>query len=117
MPTSTACSRGPRRSSSEAEMTRVCVVGAGPAGLVATRTLVGAGLEVDCFEMSPEIGGHWVIDNPNGPPAAYRSLETNTTHRMSRLSDYEMPAEWPEFPGHALVRAWFEDYVDRFGFR
>jgi glutathione S-transferase len=117
MPTSTACSRGPRRSSSAVEMTRVCVVGAGPAGLVATRTLVGAGLEVDCFEMSPEIGGHWVIDNPNGRSAAYRSLETNTTHRMSRLSDYEMPAEWPDFPGHALVRQWFEDYVDRSGFR
>ena len=98
-------------------MTRVCVVGAGPAGLVATRTLVGAGLEVDCFEMSPEIGGHWVIDNPNGRSAAYRSLETNTTHRMSRLSDYEMPAEWPDFPGHALVRQWFEYYVDRSGFR
>jgi cation diffusion facilitator CzcD-associated flavoprotein CzcO len=98
-------------------MTRVCVIGAGPAGLVATKTLCAAGLEVDCFEMSPEIGGHWVIDNPNGRSAAYRSLETNTTQRMSRLSDYEMPAEWPDFPDHSLVRRWFEDYVDRFGFR
>ena len=30
--------------------------------------------------MSPDVGGHWVIDNPNGRSAAYRSLETNTTH-------------------------------------
>ena len=98
-------------------MTRVCVVGAGPAGLVATKTLLGAGLAVDCFEMSPEIGGHWVLDNPNGRSAAYRSLETNTTQHMSRLSDYEMPAHWPDFPGHAQVREWFESYVDAFGFR
>lgn len=98
-------------------MTRVCVVGAGPAGLVATKTLLGAGLEVDCFELSPEIGGHWVIDNPNGRSAAYASLETNTTHRMSRFSDFEMPADWPVFPGHARVREWFGSYVDRFGFR
>jgi dimethylaniline monooxygenase (N-oxide forming) len=98
-------------------MTRVCVVGAGPAGLVATKTLLAAGLEVDCFEMAPQTGGHWVIDNPNGRAAAYRSLETNTTQRMSRLSDYEMPGEWQDFPGHELVRKWFEDYVDRFGFR
>src|SRR5262245_5812129 len=114
---STACSRARRRSSSADEMTSVCVVGAGPAGLVATKTLLGAGLAVDCFEMSPEIGGHWMIDNPNGRSAAYRSLETNTTLRMSRFSDYEMPADWPDFPGHALVREWFEAYVDHFGFR
>jgi cation diffusion facilitator CzcD-associated flavoprotein CzcO len=84
---------------------------------VATKTLVAAGLEVDCFEMSPQIGGHWVIDNANGRSAAYRSLETNTTLAMSRLSDFTMPTDWPDFPGHALVRQWFEEYVDRFGFR
>ena len=98
-------------------MTRVCVVGAGPAGLVSTKTLRGAGLDVDCFELSSVIGGHWAIDNPNGRSAAYRSLETNTTLAMSRLSDFAMPADWPDFPGHALVREWFESYVDAFGFR
>lgn len=96
---------------------RVCVVGAGPAGLVTTKTLVQEGLEVDCFEMSSDVGGQWVIGNPNGRSAAYRSLETNTTRAMSRLSDFEMPDEWPDFPGHALVREWFESYVDAFGFR
>jgi cation diffusion facilitator CzcD-associated flavoprotein CzcO len=63
------------------------------------------------------IGGHWVLDNPNGRSAAYRSLETNTTLAMSRLSDFAMPADWPDFPDHARVRAWFESYVDAFGFR
>ena len=84
------------------------MVGAGPAGLVATKTFLGAGLAVDCFELSPEIGGHWVLDNPNGRSAAYRSLETNTTQHMSRLSDYQIPAHWPDFPGHEQVREWFE---------
>jgi cation diffusion facilitator CzcD-associated flavoprotein CzcO len=28
-----------------------------------------------------------------------------------------MPADWPDFPDHARVRAWFESYVDAFGFR
>ena len=93
------------------------MVGAGPAGLVATKTLAAAGLAVDCFEMSTAVGGHWVIDNPNGRSAAYASLETNTTKAMSRLSDFAMPADWPAFPGHALVRRWFETYVETFGFR
>lgn len=96
---------------------RVCVVGAGPSGLTATKTLIEAGLAVDCYEMSPHIGGHWVIENPNGRSSAYRSLRTNTTKRMSRFSDFDMPDEWPEFPECAQVRDWLESYVDAFGFR
>ncbi len=96
---------------------RVCVVGAGPSGLTAAKTLLGAGLAVDCFESSPVIGGHWVIDNPNGRSAAYRSLRLNTTKRLSRFSDFTMPEDWPAFPGHAQMRAWLESYVDTFGFR
>jgi len=98
-------------------MKKVCVVGAGPAGLVTTRTLLQSGLDVSCFEMSSEIAGHWALDNPNGRSSAYHSLETNTTKAMSRLSDYAMPDEWEEFPSHERVREWFESYVDHFGFR
>ncbi len=93
---------------------RVCVVGAGPAGLVTTKTLIEAGVAVDCFETSPEIGGHWVYDNPSGRSSAYRSLETNTTKHMSRFSDFTMPDAWPDFPDHKLVRQWFCDYADHF---
>ena len=96
---------------------RVCVVGAGPAGLVSTKTLALAGLEVDCFEVSTAIGGQWVLDNPSGRSVAYASLETNTTLRMSRFSDFEMPDDWPDFPGHEQVREWLESYVDHFGIR
>ncbi len=96
---------------------RVCVVGAGPSGLTATKTLAEAGLDVDCFEMSPHIGGHWVIENPNGRSSAYRSLRTNTTKRMSRFSDFDMPDDWPEFPDCSRVLDWLESYVDAFGFR
>lgn len=96
---------------------RVCVVGAGPSGLTATKTLRQAGLDVVCFETSPHVGGHWVIDNPSGRSAAYRSLRLNTSKRMSRFSDFDMPADWPAFAGHEEMRAWLESYVDHFGFR
>ena len=96
---------------------RVCVVGAGPSGLTASKTLIEAGLNVDCYEMSPHVGGHWVLGNPNGRSSAYESLRTNTTKRMSRFSDFEMPEEWPEFPNCKRVREWLESYVDHFDFR
>ena len=75
---------------------RVAVIGAGPGGLVSTKSLSEQGLDVTCFEMSSCVGGHWRLDNPNGRSAAYESLTTNTTKKMSRLSDYEMPMDWPE---------------------
>ncbi|MEM1249702.1 MAG: FAD-dependent oxidoreductase [Acidobacteriota bacterium] len=96
---------------------RVGVIGAGPSGLVTTKTLAGAGLDVTCLEMSSGIGGHWLYDNPNGRSSAYRSLQTNTTPSMSRLSDYEMPPDGPDFASHEQIHAWFDAYIDRFGFR
>ncbi len=98
-------------------MTRACVVGAGPSGLVATKTLAGEGIDVDCLETSSVIGGQWAYDNPNGRSAVYRSIHTNTTLAMSRLSDFEMPGEWAPFPTHEQVQRWFESYVDAFAIR
>ncbi|MEM7079342.1 MAG: FAD-dependent oxidoreductase [Pseudomonadota bacterium] len=92
----------------------VAVIGAGPAGLVATKTLIGVGLDVTCFEMSPYVGGHWKIDNPNGRAAAYESLTTNTSKAMSRLSDYEMPEDWPMLPTHEHLYRWWCDYAEQF---
>jgi len=96
---------------------KVCVVGGGPAGLTTTKTLIDAGHTVDCIEMSPYIGGHWVLENPNGRSAAYRSLTTNTTKKMSRFSDYELPEDLPTYPRHEQLRNWLESYVDHFAFR
>ncbi|MCR9277133.1 MAG: NAD(P)-binding domain-containing protein [Pseudomonadaceae bacterium] len=93
----------------------VCVVGAGPTGLVATKTLLEAGLEVVCLEGSDRVGGHWSIDNPNGRSAVYESLTTNTTKRMSRFSDFQMPNDWPDFPTHRQVQQWLVSYADKFG--
>lgn len=98
-------------------MPRICVIGAGPSGLVATKTLHQAGLEVDCLELSSTLGGHWAYDNPNGRSAVYRSIHTNTTLAMSRLSDFEMPSGWDEFPTHERVLEWWQSYADTFGFR
>jgi NADPH-dependent 2,4-dienoyl-CoA reductase/sulfur reductase-like enzyme len=38
-------------------MRAVCVIGAGPAGLAATKELLGLGLQVTAFEAAPSIGG------------------------------------------------------------
>ncbi len=94
---------------------RICVIGAGPSGLVATKTLAEAGLDPVCIDMSSVVGGQWVIDNPNGRSAAYHSLHTNTPRRMSRFSDFEIPEDWPEFLPAGRVVEWLQSYVEHFG--
>lgn len=93
---------------------RICVVGAGPSGLVTTKTLAEAGLDAQCYDLSPVIGGQWVIDNPSGRSAAYRSLHTNTPLRMNRFSDFAMPVDWPVFPSAGQVAEWLAAYAQTF---
>ena len=95
--------------------TRVAVVGAGPSGLATTKTLLQAGLDVTCFESGVRLGGQWAMDNTGGHSGAYRSLRTNTNRSMSRFSDFEFPADYPEYPDHPLMEAWFTDYARLFG--
>jgi cation diffusion facilitator CzcD-associated flavoprotein CzcO len=67
--------------------------------------------------MSSEVGGNWVLRNPNGRSACYASLETNTPKEIMRFADFPLPEDWPDYPHHTQMRQWFNAYVDHFGFR
>jgi cation diffusion facilitator CzcD-associated flavoprotein CzcO len=99
------------------ELPTVCVIGAGSSGIAATKTLHERGIEVDCYEKSDRIGGNWVFGNRNGMSSAYRSLHINTSRARMEYSDFPMPAAYPDFPHHSQIAAYFDTYVDRFGFR
>jgi cation diffusion facilitator CzcD-associated flavoprotein CzcO len=49
--------------------------------------------------------------------AAYRSLHINTSREMMEYSAFPMPVDYPDYPGHAEIAAYFEDFVDHFGLR
>lgn len=93
---------------------KVAIIGAGPCGLTTLKTLRRAGLDARAFEAGDRVGGQWVIDNPSGHSAAYRSLRTNTNRAMSRFSDFAFPDDYPEYPGHAQMADWFEQYARHF---
>lgn len=96
---------------------RTCVIGAGSSGITAAKALYTAGVPFDCFESGSTIGGNWLFDNPNGSSACYQTLEINTSGARMAYSDFPMPADCPPYPRHELVYAYFEKYVDHFGFR
>lgn len=99
------------------QLPTVCVIGAGSSGIAAAKALHERGIPFDCFERSDRIGGNWVFGNVNGMSAAYRSLHINTSRQRMEFSDFPMPDDYPDFPHHSQIAAYFEAYVDHFGFR
>jgi len=96
---------------------RVCLIGAGSSGIAAAKALHERGIAFDCFERSDRVGGNWVFNNKNGTSAAYRDLFINTSRPRMEYSDFPMPASYPDFPHHSQIAAYFDEYVDHFGFR
>ncbi len=100
-------------------ITRVAIIGAGPAGLTAVKSLREVGLEAIAFEKNAHIGGLWHYDEsqPDGGTIAYRSLKTNTSKNMTGFSDFPFPDELPVYPHRADVLAYFNSYADHFRLR
>jgi dimethylaniline monooxygenase (N-oxide forming) len=96
---------------------RVCVIGAGSSGIAAAKALHQRGFDFDCYEKSDRVGGNWVFKNRNGMSSAYRSLHINTSRERMEFPDFPMPKSYPDFPHHTHIAAYFDAYVDHFGFR
>jgi dimethylaniline monooxygenase (N-oxide forming) len=100
-----------------AALPRVCIIGAGSSGIAVVKALKDRGLPHVCFEKSDQVGGNWTFRNANGMSAAYESLHINTDCRLMEYRDYPMPEDTPDYPGHRVIKAYFDDYVDHFGLR
>jgi dimethylaniline monooxygenase (N-oxide forming) len=96
---------------------KVCLIGAGSSGIAVVKALNDKGIPFDCFEKSDQVGGNWCFKNKNGMSSAYRSLHINTSRNLMQYLDYPMPKDYPTYPGHALIKKYFDDYIDHFGLR
>src|ERR671932_768479 len=94
-----------------------CVIGAGSSGIAAAKKLRDAGLDTVVFEKSDRVGGNWVFGNRNRMSSAYRSLHINTSRDRMEYADFPMPDDYPDFPHHSQIAAYFDSYVDHFDVR
>jgi hypothetical protein len=88
---------------------RYCLIGAGAAGLAALRELLDLGYDVDCFEKSGRVGGHWHTD--------YDSLYLITSRDVSGFRGYPMPREFPVYPSRSQALSYLESFADNFSLR
>lgn len=96
---------------------KCCIVGAGPSGFTTAKALKDRGIPFDCFELSDVVGGTWAYKNRNGMSACYQSLHIDTSKHRMAFEDFPIPADFPDFPHHSQILAYFNDYVDHFGLR
>jgi len=88
---------------------RLCVIGAGAAGLGAMAVLQRHGIAFDCFEQSERVGGHWHTD--------YESLHLITSRDISGFAGHPMPAHYPVYPSRDQMRDYLERYANETGVR
>ncbi|GAA3518538.1 flavin-containing monooxygenase [Nocardioides daeguensis] len=94
---------------------RVAVVGAGAAGLAATKALLDVGADVVTYEKGDRPGGLWDQHNSSGLSPAYGSLHLNTSRGRTEFADFPMPTDWVDYPSAALVAGYLADYAETFG--
>jgi hypothetical protein len=93
----------------------VCVIGGGGSGLNAIKNLREAGFSVDCYERETTVGGAWNWRHDRSP--VYASTHLISSKPFTQFPDFPMPDEWPDYPHHSQLLAYFERYADHFGLR
>lgn len=89
---------------------KVCVIGAGCAGLSAAKALCDQGIDYDQFEAQADIGGNWAF-------GIYDGAHLISSRKTSGFLDYPMPDHLPDFPSRDQVQAYLQDYASRFGLK
>lgn len=112
----------------------VCVIGAGPAGLVAARELRREGHEVVVIEQKHDVGGQWLYDskveeeNPLGKnrflkvhSSVYASLRLISPREIMGYTDFPFGGkkgrDMRRFPGHNELLLYLQDFCNAFGLR
>jgi len=92
---------------------RYCVIGAGPCGLVAAKSLRERGFVVDVFDREDDVGGNWYYGKPSS--SVYQSAAMISSKRMTEFSDFPMPRSFPPYPNHRQALAYLREYAQHFG--
>jgi cation diffusion facilitator CzcD-associated flavoprotein CzcO len=91
------------------------VIGAGPCGLTALKNVLQAGCRrVVCYEEHCGIGGNWAFTDDPLRSSVHECTHLISSRRMSSFDDFPMPGDYPDFPSHRQLLAYFTDYARAF---
>ncbi len=67
-----------------------------------------------CFEKNNQIGGNWVYTAGEGHSSVCETTHIISSKWLSRFSDFPMPHDYPDYPSHQQVLAYFQQYAQKF---
>ena len=95
----------------------IAVIGAGPLGLMALKTLREDGFEdVVCYEARSYVGGLWKYSEDSALSVAESTIFNSSRYR-SAISDFPFPADTDDFPTWQQMHQYLESYCDHFNLR
>lgn len=97
------------------ERAQICVIGAGPSGLAAAKNAIQFGFDVVVFEQNEKVGGNWVFQASTGHSSVYEHTHIISSKVWSEYEDYPMPDDYPDYPSHSQLQAYFAAYARYFG--
>lgn len=121
--------------SETAHSKNVCVIGAGPSGLVAARELRKEGHKVVVLEQNHDVGGQWLYDEKNvegedplgrNPflkvhSSVYNSLRLASPREIMGFTDFpflmKKGRDMRRFPSHVELLMYLKDFCEWFGLR
>ncbi len=93
----------------------IALIGAGPSGLAGARNLQKLGIPFQGFEAYTDVGGLWNIANPRS--TVYASAHLISSKTTTEFSEFPMPADTPDYPGHRELCRYFQAFADHFDLR
>lgn len=93
----------------------VAIIGAGPSGLAAARTLDRHGIAWVGFELGPHVGGLWNTANPRS--TVYESAHLISSKTTTEFAEFPMAQSVADYPSHRELSAYFSEYADTFDLR
>jgi len=94
------------------ELSKICVIGAGAAGLTVCRAFLQHGVNFECLERENDVGGIFNFGKPNS--SIYKSTHLLSSKKTTQYPDFPMPAAWPPCPHHSLILEYFRSYARHF---
>jgi cation diffusion facilitator CzcD-associated flavoprotein CzcO len=92
---------------------KVAIIGGGPAGIVAAKSLLEDGLTPVIIEQSSAVGGQW--NQGAAHSGQWPGMPANSCHVKMSFSDYDYPTGTPLYPPTEQVLAYLQDYAHHFG--
>jgi cation diffusion facilitator CzcD-associated flavoprotein CzcO len=99
------------------EMKKVCVIGAGPSGITAAKNLLDQSFEVVVYDYGNEVGGNWVFSDTLSHSSVFETTHIISSKTLSQYDDFPMPSNYPDYPSHKQLAAYFQEYARHFSLK